>query len=151
MKCCLNIVAFYQRHFESLIWSNFVLLLDWQIFHLQAIVCSLSKTETFCSTLSFVGNHFVPLNSLVPIWCLELSLKQKQIHFFRAFFAHFLGNKKCNKKCTPSQSVWIKELRNNIRNFGLRNWFYLYNNWNFVIIFLRDFTAMDSQLKLVSR
>ena len=32
---------------------------------------------TCCSTLSFVGNQFIYLNSLAPILCLELRFKQK--------------------------------------------------------------------------
>ena len=62
-----------------------------------------------CSTLYFVGRQFVSLNSLAPIWYLELSFKQKRIHLRKLILSIY----------------------------GL--------------IFLRDFAAMDSPLKLESR
>ena len=46
-----------------------------------------------CCTLSFVGSQTISLNSLAPIWCLDLSFKQKRIYLFRVtciFFFIFL-------------------------------------------------------------
>ena len=45
-----------------------------------------------CCTLSFVGSQMISLNS-APIWCLDLSFKQKWIYLFRVtciFFFIFL-------------------------------------------------------------
>ena len=45
-----------------------------------------------CCTLSFVGSQMISLNS-APIWCLDLSFKQKRIYLFQVtciFFFIFL-------------------------------------------------------------
>ena len=46
--------------------------------------------STLCSSLSFVGSQFISSNTLAPIWCLELSFKQKQIHLFWVTCISFL-------------------------------------------------------------
>ena len=109
---------------------------------------------TRCSTRSFVGSQFISLNSLAPIWCLELSFKQKQIHLFWVtciFFLIFLLTKGHQETQAKSKCGWIKKLHKNLRNFESRNLFCLYKNRNFSVIFLRDLITMHSPLKLAFR
>ena len=107
-----------------------------------------------CSTLSFVGSQFIFLNSLALICCLELSFKQKRTHLFWVtcnFFLIFWLIKGYQEIQAYSKCGWIKELHSNLRNFGFRNSFCLCKKCNFVLIFVRDFIAIDSPRKLLLR
>ena len=107
-----------------------------------------------CSSLSFVGSQFIFLNSLALTCCLELSFKQKRIQLFWVtcnLFLIFWLIKGYQGILALSKCSWIKEFHNNLRNFGFRNSFCLCKDCNFVLIFLYNFIATDSSLKLASR
>ena len=59
---------------------------------------------------------------------------------------------KGTRKYKYSQNVAeLKEFHSNLHNFGFRNSSCLFKNCNFVLIFQRDFIAVDSPFRLASR
>ena len=85
----------------------------------------------------FVCSYFISLNYLAPICYLKLGFKQKLIHLFWAtciFFLIFWLTKRYQEIHAQSKCGWIKELHNNLRNFGFRNPFCLYKNYNLELI-----------------
>ena len=67
------------------------------------------------------------------------------------FLSFSLANEGNQKIHALSKCGWIKELHDNLRNFGFRNSFFLYKNCNFVLKFLRGFIVMDFSPELTSR
>ena len=144
MKCFIKLSYFFSNKSPKHIWSSFI--------YITRKVTKRSFTENdkphfqyLKCTLSFVGSHFIPLNSWAPISCLTSGFEQKRIYLVCVIFILFLiswltkGNQEID--ALPNCG-WIKELHKNLRNFGFRTSFYLCPNGNFVLIFLRDFIAI---------
>ena len=116
----------------------YVLLKGTKISFIQNGEVSFQYLKTFlvmrCSVLSFVDNNFICLISLASACSFEFSFKQNRVHLFWVacnLFLIFWLIKGYQEKQALSKCDWIKELHSNLRNFGFKNPFWLYNNCNF--------------------